>query len=66
MIPRPAGYLDAAQGAQEPVAYRWRQPGNKHWIYDPTPEWIEDHRHEIELEALYASPVPSTNSGDAA
>ena len=37
----------------EPVAYRWRQPGNKHWIYDPTLEWIEDHKHEIELEPLY-------------
>lgn len=37
-----------------PVAYRWRAPGNKHWIYDPTPEWIEDHKHEIELEPLYA------------
>lgn len=36
-----------------PVSYRWRQPGNKHWIYDPTPAWIEDHKHEIELEALY-------------
>jgi len=39
----------------EPVAYRWRQPGNKHWIYDPTPEWIEDHKHEIELEPLFAA-----------
>lgn len=50
-----------AQAAPEPAAYRWRQPGNKHWIYDPTPEWIEDHKHEIELEALYTSPVPSTD-----
>lgn len=46
--------------AQSPASYRWRQPGNKHWIYDPTPEWIEDHKHEIDLEALYASPVTST------
>jgi hypothetical protein len=46
-------------GQDEPVSYRWRQPGNKHWIYDPTPEWIEDHKHEIELEPLYAvTPSP--------
>lgn len=51
-----AGVGDVAQpsaGTSEPVAYRWRQPGNKHWIYDPTPEWIEDHKHEIELEPLF-------------
>lgn len=47
----------AETGATAPVAYRWRQPGNKHWIYDPTPEWIEDHKHEIELEPLYLSAV---------
>lgn len=52
-----------AQTVQEPVAYRWRAPGNKHWIYDPTPEWIEDHKHEIELEALYTSSVASTKCG---
>lgn len=60
-----AGVGDVAQpsaGTSEPVAYRWRQPGNKHWIYDPTPEWIEDHKHEIELEPLFngvAQPSPA-------
>jgi hypothetical protein len=50
-------YVNAvAQTGQQPVAYRWRQPGNKHWIYDPAPEWIEDHKHEIELEPLYTRP----------
>ena len=53
------------QAVQEPVSYRWRQPGNKHWIYDPAPEWIEDHKHEIELEPLYtgvAQPSPSRHT----
>lgn len=63
------GLFDPAKAALADVAatrasYRWRQPGNKHWIYDPTPEWIEDHRHEIELEALYASPVSRPNQRD--
>jgi hypothetical protein len=58
---------DVAQAAGEPVSYRWRQPGNKHWwIYDPTPEWIEDHRHEIELEALYVGDVPQAAGCDRA
>lgn len=46
-----AGYV--APSLHGPVSYRWRKPGNKHWIYDPTPEWIEDHKHEIELEPLF-------------
>jgi hypothetical protein len=50
-----------AQGQSQPVSYRWRQPGNKHWIYDPTPEWIEDHKHEIELEALYLAALAPGN-----
>ena len=53
-----------AQRQSQPVAYRWRPLGkfSSTWIYDPTPEWIEDHKNEIELEALYSHPVTSTDS----
>jgi hypothetical protein len=39
--------------ALEPLAYRWRPRGGKLWIYDPTLEWIEDHRNEVDIEPLY-------------
>jgi hypothetical protein len=57
---------EPAQAEKVPDSYRWRAPGNKHWIYDPTPEWIADHWHEIELEALFAYPVSSTSRGTIA
>jgi hypothetical protein len=44
-------------GKGEPVAWRWRHPEAKCWIYDPTPEWVEQHKHEIELEPLYDLPA---------
>lgn len=50
--PKPAG-----EG--EPVAWRWRPPGAALWIYNPEPEWLEAHRHEIDCEPLYAAPIPS-------
>jgi hypothetical protein len=47
--------------ATEPIAYRWRAHGSENWIYDPTWAWIEDHRHEVEIEPLYTSPMSSTD-----
>lgn len=43
--------------AIEPDAYRWRQKGSQLWIYDPTPKWLEEHRHEVDVEPLYGSNV---------
>jgi hypothetical protein len=41
----------------EPVAWRWRQRGATLWVYDPTPEWRETHKDEVEIEPLYGAPA---------
>jgi hypothetical protein len=46
--------------ATEPAAYRWRPLGALEWIYDPTLPWIQDHKHEVEIEPLYTTSVSST------
>lgn len=38
-----------------PTAYRWRPPGTVLWIYDPDPEWLDEHKNEIEWEPVYAA-----------
>lgn len=43
--------------AGEPVAWRWRPKDSVVWIYDPTLEWLDQHRHEVEAEPLYAHPA---------
>lgn len=47
-------YLAASQ---EPVAWRWKPRDGEIWIYDPDPEWLEEHRHEVDAAPLYAAPL---------
>jgi hypothetical protein len=42
--------------AQAPLTHRWRAPGAQTWIYDPEPEWLEDHKFEVEWEPVYGAP----------
>lgn len=47
------------------VAYRWRAPGATAWTYDPEPAWFEQHRHEIEWQALGVQKIgPLLGCGD--
>ena len=42
--------------AIEPLTYRWRPKGAELWIYDPAPQWVEDHQHDrdCEIEPVYS------------
>ena len=42
--------------AQKPLTHRWRSFGAHTWIYDPEPEWLEDHKFEVEWEPVYGTP----------
>lgn len=42
--------------AQQPITHRWRSFGAHTWIYDPEPEWLEDHKFEVEWEPVYGAP----------
>lgn len=46
----------ASTSPSQPVAWRWRPLGATEWIYNPTPEWLAEHRHKIECEPLFVSP----------
>ena len=51
--------LRAAPPAEPVACWRWRPKGAQGaWIYDPTPQWLEDNMASIEAQPLYASPIP--------
>ncbi|HWK65355.1 MAG TPA: hypothetical protein VNS34_10465 [Rhizobiaceae bacterium] len=43
----------------EAVSWRWRIKGMTTWVYDPEPRWVEEHRHDtdIDIDPLYTSPA---------
>lgn len=47
-------------GPSEPITHRWRSFGAHTWIYDPEPEWLEDHKFEVEWEPVYGAPQPAS------
>jgi hypothetical protein len=44
----------------QPITHRWRSFGALTWIYDPEPEWLEDHKFEVEWEPVYGAPQPAS------
>jgi hypothetical protein len=54
-------YIVSSLNAQAaPITHRWRSFGAHTWIYDPEPEWLEDHKFEVEWEPVYGAPQPAS------